>query len=89
MDLLELKKKVALFYLLRFKTLTKTAGRKSFSDLGVSDMKLDNTGRLAEPVALNKRRRRMGEYCKSYVRSQCLKCGVELCISCFLPYHTK
>ena len=45
----------------------KTAGRKSFSDPGVSDISFDNTDHFVEPVALNKRCRCMGKYCKSHV----------------------
>ena len=96
MPQLEFKRQVAQTYLQRYGTMPKSAGRPSTSrvsslrDSRVSDdIRFDDRGHLVIAIADGKRRRCAGGNCLSVVRTECQKCGVGLCVPCFVPFHTQ
>ncbi|XP_068083077.1 uncharacterized protein [Anabrus simplex] len=69
------------------------AGRPAVSRTSLSgrisdSVRLDKTDHLVQHTEGKKRKRCANENCKSSVRTMCLKCGVGLCIDCFVPLHT-
>ena len=88
-DLLAFRREVVMSYLLRFRNLPKTSGRRPVSKPGENDSRYDQTGHFVEPTPKNERRRCAGELCGARVRTQCCKCDVGICIKCFKKYHTR
>jgi len=93
---LEFRRQVAQTYLQRYGTMPKSAGRPSTSkassqrDSRVSDdIRFDGRDHLVIATADGKRRRCAGGDCLSVVRTECEKCGVGLCIPCFVKFHTQ
>ena len=93
---LEFRRQVAQTYLQRYGTMPKSAGRPSTSkassqrDSRISDdIRYDGRDHLVIATADGKRRRCAAGDCLSVVRTECQKCGVSLCIPCFVKFHTE
>lgn len=89
LDLLEFRREIVMSYLLRYRNLPKTAGRKPVSKPGENDARFDYMGHFIKPTDNNERRRCAGEICTARVRTECCKCNVGLCFQCFIKYHTR
>jgi DNA excision repair protein ERCC-6 len=83
---LQFRRNITLSYL-KEKKFPKKAGRKAKRDIGKEISRYDGMEHYVEKTANNKQRRCAGRNCSSKVRSQCKKCNVGLCLSCFAPYH--
>lgn len=62
-----------------------STSRKRVSD----DIRYDRFDHYVMEVPNKKRKRCAGESCKSVVRTQCEKCELGICISCFKNFHTQ
>lgn len=84
-------RKVAQVYLTKFQNPPKSAGRPSTysADSRIApDIRYDRVDHIVEYVPNNKRRRCAGNHIPaSAVRTQCRKCNVGLCVTCFTTYH--
>lgn len=89
LDQLQFRREITMSYLLRFRNLPKSTGKKSASKPGEQDARYDQVAHFIQPTPEGKRRRCQGEMCGSRVRSQCSKCDVGLCIPCFQKYHIR
>ena len=88
-DQLSFRREVAMSYIRRFGSAPKGSGKKKSSVPCDSDARYDDTGHLVKPVAAGVRRRCAGDLCESQVKTQCVKCDIGLCVSCFMCYHKK
>jgi len=92
---LEFRRLIAQTYLKRYKAPPKGPGRpataaKSSKGSHVSDeLRYDGFGHLVYPTENNKRRRCAGHACCSVGRTECRKCDVGLCVSCFGPFYIR
>lgn len=89
---LNFRREIAQVYLKRYQNLPKSAGRPTCSGERrvYPEIRFDHQNHLVEYVPNNKRRRCAGNHTTpSAVRTQCRKCGVGLCITCFADYHNK
>lgn len=74
--------------------LLKTCSDKSRSEFTVRryahianvDIRYDGVAHYVQPC---NRRHCAFEGCKSQSMAECKKCNVDLCIKCFIPYHTE
>ena len=78
---------IAMSYLMKFGTAQKAPGRKPQQN-SFRSPRYDGRYYLVENVPDNKKRCAQ-EGCKLIIRTQCNKCNVCLCISCFVGYHTE
>lgn len=87
---LEFRRRVSLAYL-NLGTPAKKSGRATSNEDGTrgGEARFDGFRHFIQPTSENKRRRCVGQFCTSVVRSECAKCDVGLCMSCFSRYHTK
>lgn len=84
---LSFRRDLAMSYLLEQKNPPKSAGRKPKNPAGAEVRRFDRTEHFVRKTANNNQRRCAGSNCKSAVRTECSKCNVGLCITCFQPYH--
>lgn len=83
---LEFRRNIARHFL---NTFSQPKSRKRTYQSRMSlDQRYDERNHYIKITTDNKRRRCVGEMCTSVVRSECRKCDVGLCISCFEDYHT-
>lgn len=93
MPQLEFRRRLVQTYLTRYKVPPKMPGRPSTSrganaDNRVADeIRLDGRDHLVFPTEGGKRRRCAGHGCSSVGRTECRKCEVGLCITCFASFH--
>ena len=83
---IDFRRQVAMSYILRFGNESKASGRKSQVP-AENKIRFDNIGHLIQLIPSKKRRRCQGDLCKSVISTECVKCNVGLCTSCFLSYH--
>ena len=88
-DHLSFRRELAMAYILMYQTEPKAPGKRKLSGPGKEEMRYDNAGHFVQPLHGHARRKCMGENCKSVVRTECCKCDVGLCVSCFASYHKK
>ena len=93
---LKFRRQIVQNYLRRYGTLPKGAGRPSTSkesalqDSRVPDeLRFDGMNHFVFPTSEGKRRRCAGAACTSVGRTECRKCNVGLCVSCFAVFHAK
>lgn len=90
---LDFRRTIVQVYLKKYSTAPKGTGRTPLSTSNAQqiadEIRYDRMDHLIEKIPNNKRRRCAGNSCKSSTRTQCRKCGVGLCIDCFISYHTK
>lgn len=72
-------------YLLKYQDLQKTKGRPRVVN---TDIRYDGIQHYVANVPDGKRRRCSYENCNGRGRTMCNKCDKDLCISCFIPFHT-
>jgi hypothetical protein len=95
MPQLEFRRQIAQTYLTRFKAPPKGPGRPSTSRGSAADsrvldeLRYDGLDHLVFPTVDSKRRRCAGYGCSSVGRTECRKCDVGLCISCFAEFHKR
>lgn len=83
---LEFKRDIVQTYLVTYRNLPKRPGPSTKIP---DEARYDGRDHLVELVEHGMRRRCAGAFCKSKGRTQCKKCNVGLCVTCFVPYHTK
>ena len=88
-DQLQFRRDIAMSYLLRYQDQPKSSGKRHSFKPGEHDSRYDQLAHFIQPTPDESRRRCQGELCGSRVRSQCSKCNVGLCVSCFQKYHTR
>lgn len=92
---LNFRRHIAQTYLRRYGTAPQRPGKKrkninSATNKRVSDdLRFDRMDHFIMAVPNKKRKRCAGDQCTSTVRSQCMKCGLGLCIGCFKSFHTR
>lgn len=88
---LQYRRNLAMEYLAAHSQPPKAAGRKrkidTANEISIQSPRFDNIGHFVRNTITKKPRRCRGNNCKSKVRTECLKCDVGLCISCFASYH--
>lgn len=95
MPQLEFRRQIAQTYLTRFKAPPKGPGRPSISRGSAADsrvldeLRYDGLNHLVFPTVDSKRRRCAGHGCSSVGRTECRKCDVGLCVSCFAEFHKR
>lgn len=92
MTQLEFKRAIAVHYLKTYGTEPQVGGRPALrpqSTPGFAELQHDKLNHFVVQNEGNKKRRCAGSDCKSIVRTSCKKCGIGLCIPCFLPFHSK
>lgn len=92
---LQFRRQIVQCYLTKYQVLPKSAGRSSVAGVNsrVHDfIRFDRADHFIEYVPNSKRRRCAGNSHTdkaSAVRTQCKKCAVGLCITCFVEFHRK
>jgi len=89
---LEFWRLIAQTYVMRYKAPPKgtghpaTAAQSSTGSRVSDELRYDGIGHLVYPTENNKR---AGHACCSVGRTECRKCDVGLCVSCFGPFHIR
>ena len=78
-----------MYYVTQFGVPPKHPGRNPCSSSSQLDQQFDNTSHFVKNTNNNKRIRCVMAACISVGRIEFSKCDVGLCVSCFIPYHTK
>ncbi len=88
MSLLSCRRYIAQTYLQQAEP-RRTSGRpRIFASKVIPDVRYDNIGYYV--TSLGKQSWKCAvSACKSRPSEGCVKCGVSLCIICFIPFHTK
>lgn len=86
-DQLDFRRDLAMSYLKQANNPPKAGGRRPKIPAGASVYRFDKMEHFVRKTSNNKQRRCAGDNCKSTVRTECSKCNIGLCISCFQPYH--
>ena len=91
MTSLRFRRRIAMSYLQRFGKPPKKPGRPASREVGTSggDSRYDGIMHFIQHTASGKRRRCVRYACNSVIKSECQKCNVGLCVSCFSSFHTK
>lgn len=85
---LTFRRTIVLHYLRTFAEPYDRVGRPR-SRLGEREVRFDTIGHLVRQTQNGARRRCVGLNCTARVRTECMKCEVGLCITCFATYHTE
>lgn len=91
---LEFKREITNTYLKKYGVPPKATGRppasRASSDCRISDtIRYDGSNHLVKHTDGKKKKRCGRNECKSIIRTMCAKCGVGLCIDCFIPFHSR